>query len=278
MSLETELKNKNARNIEPVEIINWFTTDKSLTWRDILYRIVKESNLDVWNIDITLLTSEYIKITEELKEMNFQLSGDVILTAAMLLKYKSDILFQEKLKEFEELLNPKDDDLENQDFFFPDSFPIYPYDDSLQIDSLNQGLINSPNEISQNLVLKPRVPRKRQRKVSLYDLIDALDSALEIRKKHILENQEIPGNITIEKKNNYDIRELLKKVYYKIKETVEKIGRKKIVFSELTTESRTEKIQTFVALIHLDFSKKIIIDQEDGSNDITIYLKSDSLK
>ncbi|HDP74054.1 MAG TPA: hypothetical protein ENN46_03820, partial [Candidatus Woesearchaeota archaeon] len=108
--------------IESKEIIGWVQNDKTLSWRDILYRIVKEQNLDPWDVDVSLLSAEYLKTVKKLKELDFYLSGEIVLASALLLKLKSKKLLEENLKDFESLLAYQDDEVSPDEFGFVGDF------------------------------------------------------------------------------------------------------------------------------------------------------------
>ena len=62
-----------------------------ITWQTILMELVKSEEMNLWDLDISLLTKKYIDTIKELKKHDFRLSGKVLLAAALLLKIKSDM-------------------------------------------------------------------------------------------------------------------------------------------------------------------------------------------
>ncbi|MDN5327906.1 MAG: segregation and condensation protein [Candidatus Woesearchaeota archaeon] len=252
--------------IEAKEIIQWFSEDTSLSWRDIIYKIVKEKNIDPWDVDVSLLAKEYLNTVKTLKEFNFQISGDIILTAAILLKYKSKKLIDENLKNFEDLLSSAEED---SSFFMPEFFEDY---GSFAADTSNFEF--EPGNASEDeLILKPRIPQSRQRKVYLNDLIDALENALSVKKKHVSRVLNKGPEMTYEKKSLFDIRAIVNQVFEKVLDLFKKLRTPKIKYSTLVSDSKSEKIQTFVALIHLDFHEKVELEQKESFGEIEVLLK-----
>ncbi len=254
--------------IEAKQIIQWFNEDTSLSWRDIIYKIVKEKSIDPWDVDVSLLAKEYLNTLKALKEFNFQISGDVVLTAAILLKYKSKKLIDEKLRNFEDLLSSADE--EDANFFMPDFFDGA---DNFAIDTSDFDSLDDLPTNQKDFVLRPRVPQARQRRVYLNDLIDALENALSVKKRHYSKMLNKEPKTTYEKKSLFDIRAIVNQVFEKILDAFKRFKTRKISYDILATDSKSEKIQTFVALVHLDFHQKVELQQNQSFGNIDIYLK-----
>ncbi len=138
-----------------------FSKDE-VTWQGLLYELVKTEQMDPWNINVSMLTKKYIEIIKKLKELDFRVSGKVLLAAAILLKIKSNRLLNEDLSEFDRLLTESEEGLlEELD---------------LEEEQNYRGNAEKP-------ILIPRTPQPRKRKVSIYDLMGALEKALEVKKE-----------------------------------------------------------------------------------------------
>src|SRR3989338_11691150 len=128
-----------------------------ITWQNIIYELVKSEQMDPWDVDVSMLAQKYIDMLRSLKEHDFRISGKVLLAAAILLKIKSHKLVGEDLNELDRLLMGVEEEMEELGF-----------EESGQITKLT--------EIP---TLIPRTPQPRKRKVSIYDLVEALERALE---------------------------------------------------------------------------------------------------
>jgi segregation and condensation protein A len=216
-----------------------------VTWQEIIHELIREEQMDPWNINVSLIAEKYIQTLEKLKEMDFRLSGKIILAAAFFLKIKSDKLLTEDLAFFDDLLNPVEDD-------FLDVFE----DADLQTHT------GKPE-------LKYKTPQARKRKVSVYDLIDALEKALEtgVRrsiKPGVKQSYKLP-----EKKK--DITLLINEVYESVRKTLMKI--KSIEFSKLVPSmDRQDKINTFIPLLFLENQRRIELEQEEAFSEILVKL------
>ena len=119
--------------------------------------------------------------------------------------------------------------------------------------------------------LIPRTPQPRKRKVSIYDLMGALQKALEVKKRRVL--RSIPtGEIDIPEKKK-DITLVIKEIYEKIRNFF-KTG-KRLTFSQLIpSDSKEDKVYAFIPLLHLTHQEKVDLNQEEHFGEIEILLRS----
>lgn len=220
-----------------------------VTWQNMIYQLVKHENMNPWDVDITKLTKRYLDMLTKLKELDFRVSGKVVLAAAILLKIKSQKLLGDDITELDRLMNPEEG-LSEEEFY-----------EDLEKSGAN------PEEIPS---LIPRTPQPRKRKVSIYDLMIALQKALEVRDRRILRN--IPS-VKIEiPERKIDISKLIASIYTKI-EGYFATAAEKLTFSHLTKDtSKEEKTHHFIALLHLANvdQRKIDLIQEEHFGEIEI--------
>ncbi len=105
-----------------------------------IVRLMERGEIDPWDVDIVRLCDLYV---QELKSRDLRISGNALLTAAVLLKMKSD-LFEEKEEKEEIEVEIEVPDVE--------IIPVY---------------------------------RKVERKVTVFELLDALRDAFELEKSRI---------------------------------------------------------------------------------------------
>lgn len=218
-----------------------------ITWQTILYDLVRTEQMNPWDINISLLTQKYLEMLKKLKEMDFRLSGKVLLAAAILLKIKSNKLIGD-IGRLEELMTSTGD----EEF----------YEDISDLEQFEKGEAAS---------LIPRVPQPRKRKVSIYDLVNALQKALEVKKRRVL--RSIPNmEIDIPKKKK-DITLIIKEIYEKIKGFF--IAGKRLTFSNLVpSDKKEDKVYTFIPLLHLTHQQKINLEQKEPFGEIEILLRN----
>lgn len=220
-----------------------------ITWQSIIYDLIRSGEMDPWNIDISLLTKKYLETLKTLKEAHFLISGKVVLAAAILLKIKSDRLITEKIANFDSQLFSQGE-IEDMDNF----------EDNVE----RIKLLENPK-------LTIKTPLARKRKVSLNDLMGALQRALEVDQRRTLKRireEEHLAKVKIPEKK-VDISVLIKDLYSMI---LDFFSRKStLTFSELVPSGRREdKITTFIPMLHLVNNGKIDIEQKEHFGEINI--------
>ena len=96
----------NNPDKEPHERIFEILFDKDeLTWQSIIQELIKTEQMDPWDVNISLLTKKYIETIKKLKELDFRVSGKVLLAAAILLKIKSNKLVGEDIEYLDRLIS-----------------------------------------------------------------------------------------------------------------------------------------------------------------------------
>ncbi|MGV8162622.1 MAG: segregation/condensation protein A [Candidatus Nanoarchaeia archaeon] len=223
-----------------------------ITWQDMIYDLIKTEQMDPWDVDVSLLAERFIELLKEMKKMDFRLSGKIILAAAFFLKIKSDKLLKEDLVALNNLINPA----QNQD----------------ELLDLLDGMSDEIAMPMEKPVLTYRTPQPRKRKVSVYDLVHALEKAFEMDNKRtykkVISSKYAPVRIP---KKDRDVTLVINDVYKKIEMKIK--GLKVITFSELiATDSKEDKLYVFVPLIYLDTQRKIDLDQAEHFGEISICL------
>jgi segregation and condensation protein A len=221
-----------------------------ITWQTIIYELVKSGEIDAWDIDISQLTSRYIGIVKKLEEFDFKVSGKVLLAAAILLKIKSNKLVGEDLEELDKIISGQQDE-----GFFDENVSLI----------LNQ----NPEQIQP---LIPRLPQPRKRKVSIYDLMGALEQALEVKQRRLIKN--MPSfDIEIPKKRP-NINLVIQNLYLRVKRFFV-AGNQNLTFSKLIpSESREDKVFTFIPLLHLANRRYVDLEQKTHFGEIAISIKN----
>lgn len=217
-----------------------------------LYDLVRTEQMDPWDINVSLLTKKYITMLKELKGRDFRISGRVLLAAAILLKIKSNRLVGEDILQFDRLLS----DEEPEEELYEETPEYIPREE-----------LGKPSLI-------PRVPQPRKRKVSIYDLVNALEKALEVKRRRVMHSIP-PADIEIPEKQK-DITKVIRALYGRIKTFLLQNNKNKLTFSQLVpSENKTDKIYTFVPLLHLSNQQRVELLQERHFGEIDIFLKTE---
>jgi segregation and condensation protein A len=227
-----------------------------ITWQSMIYELVRTEGMNPWDVDISLITQKFLEMLRKLKEMDFRISGKVVLASAILLKLKSNKLIEEDITALDSLMSSAEET--------PEEF----LDELLSDDFLDDN-----KEEKEKPKLVPRTPQPRKRKVSVYDLVKALEKALVVEKRRpepIREHKKIT-----KPSKGKDISEVIKEVYANIQThyNSKKIKGPKLTFTDLIpSESKEDKIFTFIPLLHLENQRRIDTFQEMHFGEIEIEL------
>lgn len=227
-----------------------------ISWQDLLYDIIKSENMDPWDINVSKISQMYIETVKKLKEHDFRISGKVILAAAMLLKIKSHRFVEEDMLEIDRIIN-SGQEMSEDEFY----------------DELGQEF-HTPGQITdmEKHKLVPRTPKPRKRKVSIYDLMEALDQALEVRRRRVINQMPNEDDLFPAKRTSVDISVSINQVFNRIRKHY-KVTTRQLRFSHMVPkEDREARIYTFVPLLHLTNMKKINIKQEEHLGDIDVKI------
>lgn len=221
-----------------------------ISWKTILYDLVRTENMDPWDVNITLLTQEYIKIVKKLREHDLKISGKVLLAAAILLKMKTSYLLERDITLFDSLMQETEEEL-NEEF-------------------LDEEEVFKEKKKKEQYQLIPRNPQPRNRKVSIHDLVHALQRAM-ISKKKILEKIR-PVDFAQFTNKKIEIMEVIEEIYQKIIYYSKK--EKTLTFDRLLPPraKKQEKVYTFLPLLHLENQNKIEMKQTEAFAKIGINL------
>lgn len=225
-------------------------------WKSLIYDLIRSENMDPWDVDVSLLSQKYVERLKQFKESDLKLSGKVLLAAAILLKIKSKKLVGEDMNEFDKLLQSAE---QQGDFY----------------DELEQELKRGEQAaLEQGIVfeLEHKLPQPRKRKVSVFELVKALEKALEVKRRRF--DRIITAHVNIPERK-FDITVAIKGVYDKILGLFGKF--KKLTFSEIIpSQKKEDKIYTFIPLLYLSNQNKVELIQEQPFGEIEIKIVNES--
>jgi len=227
---------------------------REVSWQEIIYDLINTEQLDPWDIDLMILSDGYLAKVQKLEEMDFFVSSKVLLAAAFLLRLKSEILLNRYIKSIDEILFGKKEDKK-----------------------YIMERIDLDEEIPE---LVPKSPMPRFKKVTLQELISALDKAIVTENRRIV--KEIVNKNAIREagfslpKRTINVKDKIREIYDKIfghlnpKVAPEK---DKVSFTEIVGMNKEERIVAFLPLLHLDNQKRIWLEQNEHFDEIHIWLK-----
>ncbi|MBS3111438.1 segregation/condensation protein A [Candidatus Woesearchaeota archaeon] len=232
-------------------IFSLLTQQDEITWQTILYDLVRKEGMDPWDVDISLIARRYIELIRKLKEHDFRLSGKVLLAAAILLKLKSSKLVDEDITELDRLIRGEEEGT-SDDLLFEEPGAYR-------------------REELGDISLMPRTPQPRKRKVSIFDLVKALEKALEVKHRRV--HNQMPAQPLAPHKKSRDITELIREIYGRIRVFFGATPKGKLTFQQLLpSDSREDKVHTFIPLLHLSQQRKVDLSQEEPFGEIGVSL------
>lgn len=236
------------------EVLNLLFEQDDVSWKTIIYDLVKTEQMDPWDVNITVLTKKYLETIKKMHEHDLKISGKILLAAALLLRIKSTHFIDNDLAHFDQLL----------------------YNEEYNEDELMNGSEDgSPTRDKQKFKLIPRNPQPRNRKVSIHDLINALQKAMETKKRILAQQRPIKYDLP---KRGMDIVEVIYDLYHKIMYYSTKNSNKSehqtLTFTQLLPPraGKQEKAYTFIPLLHLENLQRIETEQKKHFDEIYIKL------
>ncbi len=204
------------------------------TWKEVLLDMIATEKLDPWNIDIIVLANSFLGRVREMKTLDLHVPANIILAAAILLKYKSNAL---KIVEEPQL---------------QETYPEEP----------------SAEEIPK-LELVSRIPPKGP--VTLKDLLTEMERVIKYddnREKP--KPRSVEEVITIEAPR-FDIEERMEAVFGKLRQRADSEGW--ATFSALLDrKTADETIYTLIPLLHLSQKKMVDLKQDEFFGEIFVRL------
>ena len=123
----------------------------------------------------------------------------------------------------------------------------------------------------------PRTPAPRQRKVSVYDLVTALEHALEVttrRNRRALDNVVIQKEISVPQ-TGIDVSKVMNNLLKKISHHFSSEDR--LYFHDLVVGADKQSVVlTFIPLLHLTNERRVDLEQKEHFREIAIRLIDDS--
>jgi segregation and condensation protein A len=221
-------------------------------WKRIIYDIVGEEGFTPWDINIGSLTDSYLEKVKEIKMINFEVPGTIILVGSVLLKLKSDIVSGQTFM-FEENLTLEEGEEATDEEFVAD------------IDDITGEPIH-PASIDNPLYVR-RIPK---RKVTLPELIIFLKRVVgQVEKKEAFykEKDERKLDIQVYKKN---VERIMREVYRQIQDLAKD---EKTTFKALVDDWNRENVVAYLMpVLHLANKDKICLEQEEMYGDIMISM------
>lgn len=224
---------------------------------DLLLHLVKQSNMDIFDISIEEITQQYLDYINMMEELNLNIASEYLVMAAELLEIKSSYLLPKKEveenDEYEE--NPKDELIRR----------LLEYERYKNVTQAlkecenmrNEVYTKPPTSIDEYIVNNNKV----EETFSIDDLVKAFSKLLERKEFEKPLNTKITNKEYSVNERNNEIRNILK-------------TRKKIEFTELfEVYTKDYLVVTFLSILDLAKKQELSIKQDNNFNKIYLEAK-----
>lgn len=219
---------------------------------DLLVHLIKQSKMDIYDINIAQITGQYVDFIKSMEEMNLDIASEYLVMAAELIEMKSRHLIPNK-EESEE-----DEFVENSEEELKRKIIEYKaYKDSVERfkdleNTRHEVYTKSPEKISEFSDKK----LVNQDSVSIFDLLKALENVME----RVEYSKPMTSKVT---KKEFSIRERIIEIRTLL------IKNKKIKFVELFEEvNRGFVIVTFLSILTMANDNEIKLTQDNNFGEI----------
>lgn len=222
---------------------------------DLLLHLVKESKMDICELNVTTITTEYLNFIHAMENMNIDIASEYLVMASELVHLKSKILINDTSEEDEEFELNSEEDLKNK---------LLNYRKYKDLTSSFRSLEEKRSEVYTKL---PENLIEYKDKV-IYDNnenIDVLLNAFNL----FLARQEFKKPLSTRiTKREYSVEERTKSIRSVIS------IKKKVKFNDLfDIITKDYCIVTFLAVLEMTKNNEIVINQDNNFSDIYLEAK-----
>ncbi len=218
---------------------------------DLLLHLIKESKMDIMNIEMELITKQYMDFLDSQEKMNLEISSEYLVLASELLEIKSKMLLPSTKHEEEEEEEDPREELVNRLLeyqAYKDITKVLQEKELLRKDIYTKSPENINNYVDE--------VHEIHADVTLDDLISAFQRYYQRK----IDSKPLKTKVTINEisvsSRRHDIRRLLK-------------DKKRISFFELFPIATKEYIvATFLAVLEMAKSKELVIKQNKAFDEI----------
>ncbi|OQA92682.1 MAG: Segregation and condensation protein A [Elusimicrobia bacterium ADurb.Bin231] len=213
---------------------------------DLLLYLIQKNNLDIYDIPIAKITSEYLLYLDMMKNLNLEVAGDFLVMAATLMKMKSKMLLPSHGEE-EQDEDPRKELVRS----------LVEYKKYKEASKILRNNLETQKDIFYRNTSPEFADEDFGIEVTIFNLLDAFKVVIERSKK--IPKEIIKEECTVEEKMKLIIRQLE--------------GRQFISFFSIFESDETKRaiIVTFLALLELIKRGLAAARQDKNFGDIRIY-------
>ena len=219
---------------------------------DLLLHLIKKSKMEIFDVEISEITKEYLNFINEMNEMNLDIASEYLVMAAELIEIKSRKLLpnQEEENGEEEEINPEDE-LKRR------LIEYKKYKDSTQeFRSLEEKRNAYYTKAPESLQQYSKEKIENDGNLGINDLLEAFQKLLERQEYNKPVNTKIARKELSVKERIVKIRDILKE-------------KKRINFVELFDDfSKPYVVVTFLSVLEMAKNKEITLKQDNNFDNI----------
>lgn len=228
---------------------------------DLLLHLININEVDIYDIPISEITSQYVAYLKQLKALDLEIAGEFIVMASTLMRIKSEWLLPRQEVDVEveedEFVDPRkelSDRLAEYQLYKDISYKLDQFKNERQ-----NYFVGQPVDLSEYQKTIPLEPAE----VDLNDLVQAVFRV--VRRRAMLQTPKT--SIQQEVESIEDKIDYIRKLFTTLKTN-------RIVFTQLINKpSRFEIVNSFLAVLELMKQQEILVYQENAFADIEIILK-----
>ena len=220
---------------------------------DLLLHLIKQSNINIWDINIDEITKQYMNFINQMEKLNLNIASEYLVMAAELIEIKSSSLLPKEEIPEDEYEEDKRQNLINR---------LLEYEQYKNITSVFKELENIRHEVytrtpSELSSYKEEI-KYEEKQLDIDVLINALNAFLTKKELDKPLNTKITGKEYSVDKRNVEIKNILKK-------------KKRIEFFELFDKlDRDYIVVTFLSILDLAKKQELEIIQDKNFNKIIL--------
>lgn len=219
---------------------------------DLLLHLIKKSKMEIFDIEISEITKEYLNYIKEMTDMNLDIASEYLVMAAELIEMKSRKLLPNKKDEEE-----KEEDENPEEELKRKLIEYKKYKESTEVfRNLEENRANYYTKAPESLKQYSSEKLENDGSVGIFDLLDAFQKLLERQEYNKPKNTKITRKELSVKERVAKIRDILK-------------VHKKINFIELFDNfSKPYVVVTFLSVLEMAKNREINIKQDNNFSDI----------
>ena len=223
---------------------------------DLLLHLLKENNIDIYDIKIEEITKQYLDYINAMKDLNLSIASEYLVMASELIEMKSKMLLSKK-----QVIEEDTYEEDPKELLIERLLAYKQYKEiTSEFKSLEESRKNVFTKEPENLMNYSK-EESNDSNLSIEDLLKAFEE--------LLARKELDKPLgTMITKKQISVTEKIKKIKSILFE------KKKVNFEELfEVKTKEEVIVSFLSILEMVKHNEIIINQEKNFNNIIISLK-----